>query len=138
MLDVDFFVTKPASAITIKDRLSKIITSDRVMRPSLDYEEISTDVVTGRGAALGDTDINQPRSLIDDDGNQLAVHNVTTINEGAVLGQDLFTSTGELIIERGQILTTQLIGRLRSLAEVDDGTRQIVIRASASDDDAEA
>ncbi len=138
MLDVDFFVTKPASAITIKDRLSKIITNDRIMRSPLDYEEISTEIATGPDSAMNNADINLPRSLIDDEGNHLVVHNVTTINEGAVLGQDLFTSTGELIIQSGQVLTAQLIGRLRSLAEVDDGTRQIVIRANASDDAAEA
>ncbi len=138
MLDVDFFVTKPASAITIKDRLAKIITSDRIMRSPLDYEEISTEIATGPGSAISNEGINLPRSLIDDEGNQLVVHNVTTVNEGAVLGQDLFTSTGELIIQSGQVLTAQLIARLRSLAEVDDGTRQIVIRATASDDAAEA
>lgn len=138
MLDVDFFVTKPASAVTIKDRLSKIITNDRVIRAPDDYKSISTEIVTGPGAVAANEDINQPQSLIDEDGNQLAVHNVTAVNEGAVLGQNLYTSTGELIIESGQLLTAQLIGRLRSLAEVDEGTRQIVVRARAVDTASEA
>jgi len=133
MLDVDFFVTKPASAVTIKDRLSKIVTSDRVVRAPADYDAISTEIITGPNALTAQENINMPDSLIDEDGNQLAIHNVTAVNEGAILGQDLFTSTGELIIERGQLLTSQLIGRLRSLAEVDEGTSQIVVRARASE-----
>jgi len=136
-LDVDFFVSKPASAITIKDRLSKIITSDRVIRPPADYQAISTEIVSGPNFGEVDETLNEPKSLVDADGNMLAVHAVTAVNEGAVLGQNLYTSTGELIIERGQVLTAQLIGRLRSLAEIDDGTTQIVVRTIA-DEEAES
>lgn len=44
---------------------------------------------------------------------------IREVTAGAVLGEDLRTSSGTLILQSGFVLTPQLIERLRNLAEVD-------------------
>jgi hypothetical protein len=45
-----------------------------------------------------------------------------------VLGEDVRTSTGTLILQRGYTLTAPLIERLRDLAEVDPKVKSIAVR----------
>jgi|GEM_PF-301967 len=66
-------------------------------------------------------------------GGNVVSRSLSEVLPGAVLGDDLRTSSGTLILQRGFKLTPQLIERLRNLAEVDPDVRSL--RVVLADED---
>lgn len=122
-LDADFFVTKPPTAETLKARLVKALTTARDIRAPEEYRsagEAPQQPAERRVSAL--------RSAGTTGGPGVVSTPIGSVRPGQVLGADVRTSNGTLVLQAGFELTAQLIERLRNLAEVDPGVRSIKLR----------
>ena len=129
-LDVDFFVLKPPKVTTLKNRLNQAFTSNRLVKPPLNYDPIPCEP----GAQVAIEDIHPFLKELDHDGKRqerpkkpVVVQTVDSVPVGSVVGRDVITSSGTQILGTGHTLTPELIDRLKDLAELDENVRRISI-----------
>jgi len=125
-LDADFFVAKPPIAETLKARLIKALTTSRDIRTPEEYE-----AVTAADAAQRPVEkrISALRGAAKTGGQAVYACPIGKARAGSILGADVRTSSGTLVLQAGFELTPQLLERLKNLAEFDPIVRSIKVRA---------
>ena len=124
-LDVDFFVGKPPTLLGLKSRLVKSLSTPRAVKRPDEYAVIATALDATAPPPAATSAVETPAGNGDGGVVRQSIHEVQS---GAVLGEDVRTSTGTLILQRGYTLTAPLIERLRDLAEVDPKIKSIAVR----------
>jgi YesN/AraC family two-component response regulator len=115
-LDVDAFVIKPVSLVTLTSRLDKIRTETREIKSIETYEAIEIDTIGKRllshrpvGTTRPKTETQKAHSL-----NGMAVK-LESVKVGAVLAESIHGPNGELLLGRATVLNERLLRRLKEL-----------------------
>lgn len=149
-LDVDCYLTKPVTAVTMRNRITKVMTTDRSIKSPFDYQEIEVDGVTepadgsraspgivvtpaesvqiGRGASQ--TAIAAPGQSSAPSSRAAGSARKTPLSRvppGTVLAEPVITSRGQVLVPAGIALDKRTIDRLLDLAEFDPGVRKVTI-----------
>lgn len=130
-LDVDCFLIKPVSAASMRARLARVLSSDRPVRPPLDYEEI--DINPPRQPEAARARGFEPVAVHDGDIEHMPVSDVARmidldhVQPGAVLAGNLHTENGQILLHAGDVLDAATLARLQDLAEFDEAVRSVVI-----------
>lgn len=130
-LDVNAFILKPVSGSQLAPRLSRSITQPPPLRDGDQYAAIDVPDLTAKLPQTGTR--SSPailRSEIEDANEhvvQVALHEVP-IN--SVLGRDILSPTGQLLLAKGRPLSRSMLDRLGDLVDVDNGLQRIWIRRS--------
>jgi len=135
-LDVDCFLIKPITAATMRERLVRVMSTDRPIKPPFDYHEINTDRVADEGDTL-DMERTSPGVVVPQrdepvDKSKVArpgtrITTLAKVRAGAMLVDPIVTSGGQMLVPAGIALDKRTIERLRDLAEMDPGVREIHI-----------
>ncbi|TAN58423.1 MAG: response regulator [Magnetospirillum sp.] len=116
-LDVDAFVVKPVSKATLSSRIEKILGETRDIKPAEQYAEIDIESVCNRmirNEPLGRPLPPAPKKVASG-AIQVKLEDVP---EGVVLGDDIRTKDGELLLAAGHTLNARFLRRLRELKAV--------------------
>jgi CheY-like chemotaxis protein len=143
-LDVDCFLIKPITANTMRERLTRVMSTDRLIKPPYDYHEVDTDRVIDAGAEAADADRAAP-AVVHNQGDAAAaaggspsaggkgrvardgtrILSLNAVKAGAILVDPVLTSGGQMLIPAGRALDKRTIERLRNLAEIDKSVREV-------------
>jgi CheY-like chemotaxis protein len=117
-LDVDAFLIKPVSLVTLTARLEKILSETRDIKPADVYEGV--DVATIGDRLLSHKPVGKPRPRSDKQKaplpNGIRVR-LDTVEAGAVLSEHIRGPGGELLIGAATVLTERLLLRLQELQD---------------------
>ena len=135
-LDVDCFLTKPTTAANMRNRLQRVMSTDRFIKPPFDYHEVFIDNVEdlepeGPGAdpiAVG-PQAQGPRSSSKTGAPVLAGRSVrlADVRPGTPLVAPVKTSGGQTLLPIGTALDTRTLERLQNLAEIDPAVGEVRI-----------
>lgn len=124
-LDVDCFLTKPVTMQTLNDRLGQSLSRDRTLEGPAHYQPVQVDIrksmsvaATAKVAAAAVDDAPPPPARL---------VSVQSIVEGSLLLEDLHTTSGELILKQGHMLSRRILDLLGQLAEIDPLFRYIQV-----------
>lgn len=125
-LDVDCFLIKPIAAATMRERLTRVMASDRPIKAPFDYHEIDVDPVT----ADGDLPDMESASAVDSAQRSAGrsgtkVVSLSKVRPGSVLADPVSTGGGQQLLPAGSTLDTRTIARLLDLAEMDPNVREV-------------
>lgn len=128
-LDVDCFIVKPVSADRMRGRLARILSTDRPIRRPPDYMSVNINGVedasggqTAGRASPGVVDTSRATSGAGKTGTP-----IDQVIPGSVLSDDLFTSSGQKLLNRGFTLDKRMIERLKDLSELDAAVGNVSI-----------
>lgn len=124
-LDVDCFLIKPITAATMRERLTRVMSTDRPIKAPFDYHEVNTDRVAD------DADLQRPPPPVQRPAMTLRpgtrVVSLSKVRPGSVLVDAMTTSNGQMLLPAGVSLDARTIARLRDLAEMDANVREVHI-----------
>lgn len=116
-LDVNGIVAKPAKPALLLKNISDAINTDFVPRPSIAYDVITTDVVSSAVQAELDE-------------AEVALCPIDKLVPGMVLAEQVRMTGGELLLDKGLMLTDTAIARLTELRALLAGDSFRVVHAS--------
>lgn len=131
-LDVDCFLIKPITAATMRERLTRVMSTDRPIKAPFDYHEIDTDRVADEGDLL-DMERADPagpasgRGRISRAGTRIV--SLAKVKPDSILVDPIMTSNGQVLLPSGASLDVRTIARLRDLAEMDANVREVHVEA---------
>lgn len=135
-LDVDCFLLKPVKKSTLRARITSILRNDRPVKWQRDYQAVDIDPETlmpeqvpTDAMVLDDGNGRTPsvamqatsagaRATGGGDSRYGVMTKVEDITAGSILMQDLYTSSGRLLISNGQVLSDRLLDRLKDLSSI--------------------
>lgn len=129
-LDVDCFIVKPVSAERMRSRISRILSTDRPIRPPIDYIQVEVDVTPDATGPAPAPDRVSPGVVVPGGADRLGRGGGTPLSQvmpGAVLSGDVFTSNGQKLLTKGFTLDKRMIERLSELAELDSKVATIPV-----------
>lgn len=133
-LDVDCFLIKPITAATMRERLVRVMSTDRTIKPPYDYFEVDIDRVGGADDMM---DMDPGASPLADPGGARGsqpggaaregtrIVDLAKVRTGSILANPLMTSSGQVLMPAGSTLDRRTIERLRDLAEMDPSVREV-------------
>lgn len=133
LLDVDCFMQKPVSTTTLRDRIARMIRTDRPLKRPAEYDNVMTraDVETKQPVDPGvNATTLRKKSNTDNKTGRVTVAAINEIQAGSKLSQDVYTPNGQLIVANGQTLTERLLGKLSDLESVGMSIGSLKIIAS--------
>lgn len=122
-LDVDAFLAKPVSKLTLREKLKRVLAAERMIKPVEAYAhiEVREDMLvhwkTQAATAL-------PDSIQPDGAKAPAAKtagtptNLDAVNEGAILAASVRFPDGTVIVPAGRALNRALIDRLQDLRAI--------------------
>ncbi|MDF1792421.1 MAG: response regulator [Thalassobaculaceae bacterium] len=128
-LDVDCFLIKPITAATMRERLTRVMASDRTIKKPFDYYEIDTDRA-GTGDVMSDMESVSragatPATVGKVSRPGTKIVSLAKVRPGSVLVDPVVTSGGQQLLPAGSTLDTRTVARLRDLAEMDASVREV-------------
>ena len=110
---------------TLNDRLGQSLSRDRTLEGPAHYQPVQVDIrksmsvaATAKAAAAAVDDAPPPPARL---------VSVQSIVEGSLLLEDLHTTSGELILKQGHMLSRRILDLLGQLAEIDPLFRYIQV-----------
>lgn len=123
-LDVDCFLTKPTTAANMRNRLQRVMSTDRFIKPPFDYHEVYIDSI--EDLELADADAAPIEASPQARGSGAGARplpgrpvRLTDVRPGTVLVAPLKTSGGQTLLPTGTALDARTLERLQNLAEID-------------------
>jgi len=150
-LDVDCYLAKPITAAVIRNRVTRVMTTDRLIKGPFDYTEVDVDgamdladlpepaapridVNPGPGVVVKPsgstskprdrTSAATPTKSAEPAGRRVGLSQVPV---GAVLAAPILTGNGQLLVPNGTSLDKRTLERLKDLAELDSSVKSITI-----------
>ena len=141
-LDVDCFLIKPVTANNMRERITRVMTTERTIKSPFDYHDIDVDVVdmtvpkfTRSGPAIRTKP--KPKAPSTEDRQLAAIDKAVSMGRkvklndlqaGSKLSDSIKTRNGQVLVTEGSTLDERTIERLRDLAELDDDISSVQIR----------
>jgi CheY-like chemotaxis protein len=125
-LDVDCFLTKPISIVALRERLEHCLLQDWVLTDPSHYEAVNVDLRKDMSLDVEQAPVAPSIAAKVPDGHVAATAvPLGEVKPGSMLLGDLKTSSGQLILADGQILSDRVLVLLRQLSEIDPSVGKI-------------
>jgi two-component system chemotaxis response regulator CheY len=113
-LDVDAFIAKPVSKVTLENKLERCLRGERPIKDVAQYEKVNADIKI-MNAADEKKDIEHTGSVLRDQQNTGREVLITRVPDNAVLSRPIRLSNGKTILNTGSKLNTRLLEKIRDL-----------------------
>ena len=135
-LDVDCFLTKPTTAANMRNRLQRVMSTDRFIKPPFDYHEVFIENVEDlepEGPGADPIAVSQQARASgvpsESGGRALGGRSVrlADVRPGTKLVAPVKTSGGQILLLTGTSLDARTLDRLQNLAEIDPAVAEVRI-----------
>lgn len=127
-LDIDSFLKKPVSRTSLRERLTRVLLTNRPVKKPQDYIdiEIEGDALTPRSSSENMVGAKTPtdnastfaRPDPTEERNRGISTELSVIKPNSILCEDLRGPGGKLLVSEGTILTERMLARISDLSDV--------------------